>query len=173
MTRRTLGISSAVIGVVLGIAGCKDSPTGPPEARFGIGTGGSFVTTGGAEITLIVDGVTERWSFNAKGTPANGEFNFTGKMFGDHIHVHGDVLCYNVGGNRARVGGVITMSDVPGLVGSEAVWSVEDNGEGSNALVADRVTVLHIEPAQPYCAVPPIPDPETLPIETGNVQVHS
>jgi hypothetical protein len=68
---------------------------------------------------------------------------------------------------------VITISDAPALVGSEAIWSVEDNGEGSNALVPDRATVLNIGPAQPYCTVPPVPDPETLPIETGNVQVHS
>lgn len=172
MMRRTTQISLAVMLGALGASGCRDSITGP-EARLNISSGGAFVTTGGAEITLIVDLVTERWSFNAKGTPASGEFNFVGKVFGSMVHVHGDVLCYNIAGNRARVGGVITSSDSPDLVGAEAIWSVEDNGEGSGALARDRASVLQIGPAQAYCAVPPVPDPETLPTETGNVQVHS
>jgi hypothetical protein len=160
--------------ILLGIVGCSDARrAGPtdPEVRFSV-NGGSFVTTGGAEITLIVDDFTERWSFNAKGSPAKGNFNFVSRIFGGAVHARGDILCYNISGNRARLGGLITDSSAPELIGSEAIWSVEDNGEGSSAVVPDRATALELGDAQSYCLVPPIPDPTSLPIETGNVQVH-
>jgi hypothetical protein len=178
MTLHRVVVSMTLPAFLLGIAACSD-PAAPrltvPDASFNV-NGASFVTTGGAEITLIVDGFTERWSFNAKGTPAKGQFNAVFRLFGQTIHVHGDIVCYNVDANRARLGGHVTSSSAPGLVGTEAIWSVEDNGEGSNALVADRATpyqtALDAVEAQAYCNVPAVPDPEAFPIETGNVQVH-
>jgi hypothetical protein len=160
--------------ILLGTAGCSEPRRAgltDPEVRFNV-NGGSFVTTGGAEITLIVNDFTERWSFNAKGSPAKGNFNFVSRLFGGTVQARGDILCYSISGNRARLGGLITSSTAPELIGSEAIWSVEDNGEGSAAVAADRATALELGDAQSYCLVPPIPDPKSLPIETGNVQVH-
>ena len=177
-------VGSSLIVLVLGIAGCKGGDSTGPGGSFGIDTG-PFVTTGGAsaddlnDITFIVDLFTQRMSFNAKGPPTNpnGVFNFTGKVFGFEQHLHGTILCYNPHGNRARVAGLITISDQPALMGQEAVWMVEDNGEGSNALLRDRIS-LYQSPAPvsaaAWCALPPdAPDPDMYFIETGNVQVHS
>jgi hypothetical protein len=178
MARRNAKVLLNVWAVLLGVMACNDSITGPKtKASFAIGNGGSFVTTGGAEITFIVDLFTDRWSFNAKGDPASGEFNWQGKVFGVNTHIHGDVICYSISANKARVGGVIDNSDVPSLMGQEAMWMVEDNGEGSGALARDRVTPISIAPvpgtAAAYCTAPAgVPDPDMFPTETGNVQVH-
>ena len=123
-------------------------------------------------------GVTERWSFEAKEqkdpSAKNGEFQFTGKLFGVTVTVHGDIRCFAISGNRARLGGVVTRSNTPGFVDpdAEVVWSVEDNGEGSKAVGPDRATSLQFSDPEAYCALAPVPDPTLIPIETGNVQIH-
>jgi hypothetical protein len=183
MTWRRAGMVLNVMVVVLGVGGCKGGPTEPEqEGPFGIGNSGSFVTTGGAEITFIVDGFTNRMSFNAKGIPPSGVFNFQGKVFGLDDDMHGDVICYTIAqsltSNEARVGGVITRSNLY-APGTEAFWSVEDNGEGSNGM-RDKITVVGVAAAgtgtaQDYCSLGTFPlvfTPTMIPIETGNVQVH-
>ena len=174
-------ISLMLMVAVVAIAGCKESsgPEESEEGRFGIGNGGSFVTTGGAEVTFVVDLLTNRMSFNAKGYPASGVFNFQGKVLGFDDDMHGDVICYAIAstitGNKARVGGVITKSDLfaPGI---QAMWSVEDNGEGSNGIARDQITVVATSDvpgaAQAYCDFGVAFDELMYPIETGNVQVH-
>lgn len=160
--------------VPLAIASC-DAPFNHEPTGLQVANAGEFVTTGGAEITLIVDDFTVRRSFEArrlKDLSATGEFQFVEKLFGSTLHAHGDITCFTVTGNRARLGGVITQSNTPGFVGAEVIWTVEDNGEGSNATGPDRATALQFGPAEPYCLVPPVPDPTLLPIETGDVQVH-
>jgi hypothetical protein len=178
MTWRGAGMSLSVMAIVLGVAGCKSSTEPRDEDHFGIGNAGSFVTTGGAEITFIVDPIvdpfTNRMSFNAKGSPASGEFNFQGRVFGVVVHIHGDILCYSISGNKALVGGLINSGDQPALIGQEAMWVVEDNGEGG-AVERDRVSVYTSGPrgsAQAYCISPAALAEDTIPIETGNVQVH-
>lgn len=176
MTWRGAGISLGVIAIALGGVGCGGSPTEPDGGdEYGIGTANSFVTTGGAEITFIVDLFTNRMSFNARGSPASGEFNFQGRIFGAGVHIHGNILCYSVSGRKARVGGVIDNSDQPALIGQEAFWVVEDNGEGSGG-ERDRVSVYTSSSvpgsAQAYCGAPAAIAEDMYPIETGNVQVH-
>jgi hypothetical protein len=185
MTWRRAGMLLSVMALVLAGGGCKSSTEPKDDDKFGIGNAGSFVTTGGAEVTFIVNLYTNRMSFNAKGSPASGVFNFQGKVGFDEFlfddDMHGDVICYTIAasltGNEARVGGVITRSDLfpPG---TEAMWSVEDNGEGSNG-VRDRITVVGTSDvagaAQAYCTLGTLPlafNPTMIPIETGNVQVH-
>jgi hypothetical protein len=183
MTWRGAGISLSVMAIVLGVAGCKSSTEPRDEDEFGVGTAGSLVTTGGAsgtpnEITFIVDLFTQRMSFNARGgESASGVFNFTGKVGGLEQHIHGDILCYSISGNQARVAGVITTSDQLALLNQEALWMVEDNGEGSNGPIRDRITNYRAAPpgsAQAYCFPPVaiVDDPDMYQIETGNVQVH-
>lgn len=179
---RTVGVSFTLIGAVAAMVACRDL-TGPEEnekdGKFSIGNGGSFVTTGGAsgelnDITFIVDLFTQRMSFNAKGSPASGVFNFTGRVLGVNTHFHGDILCYSLSGNRARVAGMITNSDPAVFEGQEAMWYVEDNGEGSS-FVPDRISFFETGTAgagTAFCAAAVLPDPTMYPIETGNVQVH-
>ena len=165
-----------IVGALF-LAACDAStPVGVMEPRLDLlspGTSG-LVTTGGTEITIIVDDFTQRWSFNAKrrddGT-VTGQFEFTGRIFGTPVRAHGDVLCLSVEGNRARLGGVITHSNFVDP-GTEAMWNVEDNGEG--ATEADRASVLKTGltgEAKAFCLTP-----ETYldarPVVTGNVQVH-
>jgi hypothetical protein len=176
MMWRGAGISVGAIAIALGGAGCDGSPTEPrnDEDQYGIGTASSFVTTGGAEITFIVDLFTNRMSFNAKGSPASGQFNFQGRVLGVGVHIHGDIVCYSVAGRKARVAGVITGGDQPALIGQEAMWVVEDNGEGSGE-ERDRVSVYTSGPpgsGQAYCTTPAVIAEDMYPIETGNVQVH-
>lgn len=161
---------------VAGVTGVDEPALEKASGALNVSSG-SFVTTGGAEIhmiTLIVDGFTEKWSFNAKGEDAKGKFNVIFRLGGETAHVNGDVLCYNISGNRARLAGVVTSSSSPVLVGTHAVWSVEDNGEGSNGLQPDLATPYELMPvgAEAYCGVPATWMPEMLPVETGNVQVH-
>lgn len=181
MTLRRAEISLSAIVFVFGLAGCSDA-TGPKanEGRFGIGNSGSFVTTGGAsgdlsDITFIVDLFTQKMSFNAKGgADATGVFNFTGKVFGVNTHIHGDIVCYAIDGNRARVAGHITTADPPVGEDVDAIWVVEDNGEGSK-LTPDRISLYSTVPHAPgntNCLAATTLVPTMYNIETGNVQVH-
>lgn len=166
----------------LAVAGCdaapNGNPTGPTSLRpnLQLASASEFVTTGGAEITLIVDDFTERWSFVAKrdeSLNARGEFNFIARVFGTTVHAQGNITCFEIDGNRARLGGVITHSNTPDLVGIDVIWTVEDNGEGTKAPAPDRATSLQFGEPEPHCLVAPVPDLTLLPIETGNVKVHS
>ena len=178
MTWRRVGTSLNVIVIALGVASCNGGDSTGPDGRFGVGNAASFVTTGGAEITFIVDFFTNRMSFNAKGVPASGVFNFQGVIGGVDSHLHGDVICYTISGDgtTARVGGRITDSDVfePG---TEVMWTVEDHGEGTvlDPAGRDRTTNIRVGglvAAEAYCTNG-LPFVElTFPTETGNVQVH-
>jgi hypothetical protein len=187
MTVRGTGISLGVVIVAVGLAGCS-SIFGPSKddedegAKFGIGNSGSFVTTGGAsgdatpdDITFIVDAFTQRMSFNAKGAPATGVFNFTGKVAGVNVKLHGDIICYAIdpATNIARVAGQITSSD-PVILGSQViVWTVQDNGEGSGP--PDKISMYGsgIEGAgDGNCTVATAFEGSMYDIVTGNVQVH-
>jgi hypothetical protein len=181
MTWRAVQLCSSVIVFVIGLSGCSDL-TGPKaeEGRFGIGTPTSFVTTGGAsgdlsDITFIVDLFTQRMSFNAKGgADASGVFNFTGKIFGVNTHIHGEIVCYAIDGNKARVAGHITSADPPVVEDVDAIWTVEDNGEGSK-LTPDRISLYSTVPHAPgntNCLAATALEPTMYNIETGNVQVH-
>ena len=192
MMSRGTGISLGVGVVALGLAGCS-SIFGPDkddekEGRFGIGNSSSFVTTGGAsqdtpdDITFIVDLFTQRMSFNAKGgETASGVFNFTGKILGVNTHIHGDIVCYTMNLNQARVAGHITSSDPPQDADNDAIWIVEDNGEGSSSPLGttstpDRIslytTVPHV-PGNTNCLTATALEATMYPIETGNVQIHN
>src|SRR5437667_1040167 len=194
MMLRGAGISLGAVVVVYGLAGCS-SIFGPDkddekEGRFGIGNSSSFVTTGGAsgdipdDITFIVDLFTQRMSFNAKGGgTASGVFNFTGKVLGFDTHIHGDIVCYTINGNQARVAGHNTSYDPPQDRDNDAVWVVEDTGEGSSppgTSTPDRIslyaTVPHVlPPLDPNynCLTATALEGTMYPIETGNVQIHN
>jgi hypothetical protein len=184
MTWRRGGMSLTVMVIALGVGSCNGGDsTGPKQGSFGIGNAGSFVTTGGAEITFIVDFITNRMSFNAKGVPASGVFNFQGVIAGVDTHVHGEIICYAISadGTTARVAGRVTDSDTF-APGTELLWTVEDHGEGTvlDPAGRDRTTNMRaagfvvegvVFTSQVYCNGLPVVD-VTFPTETGNVQVH-
>jgi hypothetical protein len=176
MTWPRTGILLNAIVIVLGMAGCKGAASTGRETGIG-----PFVTTGGAsgdvlqDVTFTADLFTQRMSFNARGAPDNvtGEFNFTGKVFGINTHIHGDVLCYFISGKRARVAGRITLSDPPDLETLDAVWTVEDNGDGST-LQRDKISLYRAAPgiAPAQCSPVNLENPTMYETETGNVQLH-
>jgi len=195
MTVRRAGISLGLVVVVFGLADCSsifgpDKDDKKEQARFGIGSSTSFVTTGGAsadvtpdDITFLVDAVEQRMSFNAKGgETATGVFNFTGQRLGINEHLHGDIVCYYLNGlNQAIVAGHITSSDPPQDADNAAIWIVEDHGEGSSNPLGipstpDRIslytTVLHL-PGNANCTTASALEVTMYPIQTGNVQIHN
>jgi hypothetical protein len=201
MMLRGAGISLGAVVVLYGLAGCS-SVFGPDkddekEGPFGIGSSTSFVTTGGAscgaqpcpsdDITFIVpdevthEAITQRMSFNAKGgVNATGVFNFTGKVGGVNTKLHGDIVCYSINSttNTARVAGHITSADPAVPLGSDfdAVWTVQDNGEGSDdpdqISMYGPMTHLPLDP-NANCVVAEGFVETMHPIVTGNVQIHN
>ncbi|MDQ3998441.1 MAG: hypothetical protein M3303_15640 [Gemmatimonadota bacterium] len=186
MRRSALTLIAAAIAAVA--AGCEGAgrATGPEVGGvelnlelLGNEEGTGFVTTGGADITLMMDGFIARRSFVAKRNAAyavNGEFEFVDQINGVTRTVHGDVLCFIVRDNQARLGGVVTHSNFSSFENRFVAWAVEDNGEGaSEPENRDRMNVptffvAELE-AQAYCS-DPSPLVDLLPIETGNIQVH-
>src|SRR5512132_4692215 len=65
----------------------------------------------------------------------SGHFEYIQKAGGDTFKFGVDVTCMNVyGGNRAKIGGIVTQSSDPTIaVGIYGWFQVYDNGEGTNA----------------------------------------
>lgn len=100
--------------------------------------------SGHANLT-VGDGQTRTFSFTAvqksDGT-VTGEGTVNNPSFPIRVHFRIDCLKFD-GGNRVIASGPITQSSDPGTidVGRIAVFAVEDNGEGANA-VRDRITTI-------------------------------
>ena len=102
------------------------------------------------DFQFALTGATGAIQFNAKaqGSGAKGQMTFTGTSEISNEDVDGegttgsaltgasmtvDFDCLRVNGNQAAMSGVITASSVAQLVGTRALLSVEDGGEGKNA----------------------------------------
>jgi hypothetical protein len=108
---------------------------------------------------VIVDnpsapGITDRYSYQAERTASGrtrGWFEYKTTTLSGTAKVSGDIVCFTILGNMARLGGVITRSNSPDLpVGSELTWSVTDN-YGRDSKVPDTASSLLGAPAQLYC----------------------
>jgi opacity protein-like surface antigen len=88
------------------------------------------------------------------------------------VRGHIDVNCLNVIGNFAIVSGVITSSNDPGIVGDEAAFAVQDNGEGHGA-PPDLMSLVNIYEVGvgPDCHV--LAEYDLVPLDSGNIQVSS
>ena len=73
----------------------------------------------------------------------SGRFDYQQTFMGDRFHFNGPVTCFNVyDGNRAKIGGLIQVSNDPTLPPGVFIWwSVIDNGQGS-ASSADESTII-------------------------------
>jgi len=129
------------------------------------------------------NGAENRYSFSAikRIQPATGETIVQGEVQyqshrpdGTVIDAHGDVICLEIEGNVARVGGVADRSTgVPEGTPPFAYFTVVDNGEGDDT--ADLASNLFTAPEQTvlaHCATGHVPPPPLFPILTGNVQVR-
>lgn len=87
--------------------------------------------------------------------------------FAEHISLD----CLRVVGNTAFVSGIVTKGDP--LEGWKALFSVRDNGEGSNSPEDTITLVSHLPPTIAVdCHTPPPPSIRYLPIEHGNIEVR-
>lgn len=167
------------------LVGCTSSselnPTAPmspaSEASFAA-SGAQERVTGHANIVLPGFGdAVQRYSQSAirhaDGT-VSGQFELKSEQDGG-LRIHGDVFCFTIVGNTARLAGRIDQSDIAfAPVGSYAVWTIIDNGQGSRSppdLTSDFFVGLNEATATFHCAVGFNLAP-FIPVLSGNLQVH-
>jgi hypothetical protein len=118
-------------------------------------------------------------SFNARkyaDGSADGRFEYHQVVEGEAFIFNVDVTCMNVyGGNRAKIGGVVVVSNDPTVPPGTFAWlQVFDNGEGADA-PADESSLVGFgdEVAnEAFCNSPALPLFGPWPID-GNVQVDA
>ncbi len=177
---------------------CADGPTAPATADEAVlastvtfdarpAAGVQQQVTGHADIgfefpvgTMVVD----QYSFSAvrhRDNRVTGQLEFRAKYLGLRVRVHGELLCFNIIGNRARLAAVITKttfedSPPPGQgglpIGEKLTWSVTD-GRGND----DLASPLLGEPTKPvqdpsgFCENA-LPYPWEMPLRRGAIQIH-
>jgi hypothetical protein len=118
-------------------------------------------------------------SFNARkysDGSVSGRFEYHQVVEGESFNFNVDVTCMNVyDGNRAKIGGVIVVSNDPTLPPGTFAWfQVFDNGEGANA-PPDQSSLVGFgnEAAnEAFCNSPNLPRFGPWDIQ-GNVQVRA
>ena len=126
---------------LLGIAGVLAIPVGAAAQ-----TGSTLVASanGSAHWTIPLPNAfgVEVWnrtlSFNARkyaDGSVTGQFEYQQVVEGEAFKFNVDVTCLNVyGGNRAKIGGIVTQSTDPTIsVGTYGWFQTLDSGEGANA----------------------------------------
>jgi hypothetical protein len=143
--------------VLSGLLGVSAALAGPPVHSA---SGGGTVDWPGGRVT---------YGFNAQvdasgAVKGQAEFHHRDAGITDHV----DINCLTVVGNDAWLGGTITSSDNPAVVGLEIVWRVQDNGEG-NAAAPDQTSTVVFGVSPGTCnTTPPL---GLIPWTNGNVQV--
>jgi hypothetical protein len=118
-------------------------------------------------------------SFNARkyeDGSVSGRFEYHQVVEGEAFVFNVDVTCFNVyDGNRAKIGGVIEVSNDPTLPAGVFAWfQVFDNGEGA-AAAPDRSSLIGFgdEAAnEAFCSSPNLPRFGPWDVQ-GNVQVDT
>lgn len=174
------------------LAACDRTPTGPTRARRPAtdaalaGRGASPNQMAHAIHVRIVASPfpptvnVDAYSLHAirHGDRTNGQFFFyqTRTIAGTpeseaDVVASGHIVCLQVEGNRARVGGVVEHTTFPlGLpVGYQVTWSMTDNGKSAKA--DDTASEPLGNEPQTWCAASGAAYPEH-PVEKGKVQVR-
>jgi hypothetical protein len=106
----------------------------------------------------------------------SGHFEYIQKAGGDTVKFGVDVTCMNVyGGNRAKIGGIVTQSSDPTIaVGSYGWFQVFDNGEGASAPPDQSSLVGFGDEAanEAFCNSPNLPRFGPWDVQ-GNVQIRT
>ena len=128
MHRRTMVVALRVLLVVGMIV------AGLGRTKSAIAANGNPSASGQGSLTVA--GELRTFSFTAvqheDGT-ATGQAEVINRSTGLVAHIQ--IVCLNILGNRAYVGGFVTKSNLPSFTvpGDTAVFAAEDNGEGANA----------------------------------------
>ena len=153
-----------------------------PNASFdrvdAAASGAQQRVTGHATILLPSFGnAEEKYSSSAirhaDGT-VSGQFELKSAQDGG-LRIHGDVVCFTIVGNTARIAGRVEQSNTT-LVpeGTYVIWTVIDNGEGAKDppdMTSDFFGPFNAAVAAAHCAVGFNLAP-FLPVLDGNLQVH-
>ena len=156
---RKLSVVILAIVAVAGLLGASVALAGSAVHRA---SGGGTVDWPGGRVTY---GFTAR--IDATGE-VKGEAEFHFRDTGLRSHV--DINCLAVSGNVAWLGGTITRSDDPSVVGMEVTWQVKDNGQGK-AAPPDRTGIVFIGVASGDCNDMKWRG-ELIPWTNGNVQIN-
>ncbi len=178
--RSTHTLSALCAALVLGCS--AETTTTPSEPALAAGGGPGQSVTGHAEVPVI--GIVEKYSVNAIRRPdgtVSGEWQVKDKFGpGANFTIHGDVTCFSIqpDGKTAFIGGIVERNPFGIPAGSEAVWTIVDNGEGGAApadLATDLtfgfapgsgVAAFHCATGLGFTNIPPTP------ILRGNLQVR-
>ena len=136
---------------------------------------------GGAHFTVPPDvfgsEVGNVLTFNARKVNGvvSGRYNYHQTFQGETFKFNGPVTCVNVyDGNRAKVGGLIELSNDPTLPPGVFIWwSVIDHGEGAGA-PPDESTIIGAgdeEANEAFCNSPDVPRFGPWEIAGGTFQV--
>jgi hypothetical protein len=131
----------AVATLFLVLRGVQSLSATPLDATSSA-TGVAHVVLSDRDDPVCGSSCAQRLTMNAVSADdggAVGQFELFSEE-GGGIRVHGSISCLSVEGNEAQLGGVITQSDIPDLIGLQVTWLVVDNGEGSGS--PDQTTDL-------------------------------
>jgi hypothetical protein len=168
----------AILSAAALLASCDRRPTAPEAAAGGAGASDaaraaapSAGPSASGSATILFGATVERLVFHAeqRGGTATGHAFFNDKTAGVRGHV--DVNCLLVVGNVASISGIVTKSNDPTIVGFEALFQVQDNGDGHRSPPDLSSTVmLHEVGVGPNCLVPR--EIDMVPIRHGNIEVR-
>jgi hypothetical protein len=161
---------------LIGCSGNADRELTAPEPILEAAAAGPHVT-GHATVALpAFGGAEQKYSQSAirhSDGSVSGEFQLKSEQEEPALRIHGNVICFTVVGNTARLGGVIEHSNTAlAPPGTFVVWTVVDNGEGNKSPPDQTSDFFVVDPAtaQFHCAVGfnlPL-----MPVVGGNLQVH-
>ena len=134
-----------------------DAASGPSA------TGGGWITFG-ASVELIAFTARQR----EDGT-VTGQAEVHNQTAGVNLHI--DINCLRVVGNLATLSGIVTRTSDPFIEGFQAIFQVQDNGEGGNSQ-PDLMSLVNVYVVGTGvdCSVPS--EFDLTPLERGNVQVR-
>jgi hypothetical protein len=176
-----------LLSVAALLTSCGTDPTRQSDTQAAEFAGGGSGPSASGHVELDIEGCClEKYSFNAHHLgdgSVHGRFNirdfFTNGS--EKAWAKGRVTCFTVeaDGKTARMGGVVESASDP-VVGTEAVWTVRDNGEGQNDPRDEATDLIYGIPprfnaAQRHCTPPGFPPGAFNKFgesERGNVQVR-
>ena len=170
--------SLALVGTV-GLLAVPAATAAPPHGAVVASANGGVHWTIPLPNPFGVEVRNQPLAFNARkyeDGSATGRFEYHQVVEGESFNFNVDVTCMNIyDGNRAKIGGVIEVSNDPTLPPGVFAWfQVFDNGEGADA-PPDQSSLVGFgdeEANEAFCNSPALPRFGPWDVQ-GNVQVRA